>query len=796
MGQFMVNRQVLATTAFSLILTGAAFAEPAATATSASGASAAAGAETGADMGLAEIVVTAQRREESSQRAAIAISTITGDDIANANVSRPGGLTGLVPALQATDDTGPYSIFYVRGVGNYSANALSDPALLFNFDGVTVSRAGTSGFFYDLERVEVLKGPQGTLYGRNATGGAINVISKAPVLGEFGGDASVEFGNYSSQREDVALNLPVGDIMAFRIAAFHVRHDGYMDDGTESQNDTGTRVSFLMVPSDTVKVKIVADYFHQGGDQAGGTITGVTSAFTNGPTFSPSDRLGFFSPQVEAYLQTQTDFLNGAKFVPFQNVNSEDNRFSGISATIDWTTPVGTVTVVPAYRDSKLDYSSFATGVLLAEQSHEKETTFEARLASPSDQAFRYIAGLYYLDDPEDVPLYNINQQANATFSQYSTDSISHAAFLNLSYSILPDVRLEGGVRYTKDDKDFQGAEQANAIICTVETPYGPSCPEAGVLSYSQAAALPPVYYNPDGTIRTLTTFLNHQSASWSKVTWRAGVDWDITDHNMVYANAETGYKAGGFFFTCDTDGTFQPETITAYTLGSKNRFLDNKLQANAELFDWKYKNQQISHLGTDSCFDTIFPTQNVGQSTIKGIELELESRPVQNTTLSVDIQYNDAVYNSFVYDTPNNNGGVSNGTGCTNEAVSAASYTVNCSGKQPPYAPRWTGSAGLQQTLPLPNNANLIGNAQIHYQSTTLTALDFLPVEEQHGYAMTNFDLTYHAQADKFYVGGYINNAFNRTALAFSFVTPFSEILTSTLQPPRTFGVRVGTHF
>jgi iron complex outermembrane receptor protein len=150
------------------------------------------------DQGLAEIVVTATRREESSQHAAVAISTISGSAITDANITRPGELNDLLPALQASDDTGPYSTFYVRGVGNYATNALSDPALLFTFDGVTASRSGTSGFFYDLERVEVLKGPQGTLYGRNATGGAINVISKAPVLGEFGGDASIEFGNYSS----------------------------------------------------------------------------------------------------------------------------------------------------------------------------------------------------------------------------------------------------------------------------------------------------------------------------------------------------------------------------------------------------------------------------------------------------------------------------------------------------------------------------------------------------------------------------------------------------------------------
>jgi iron complex outermembrane receptor protein len=262
-----------------------------------------------------------------------------------------------------------------------------------------------------------------------------------------------------------------------------------------------------------------------------------------------------------------------------------------------------------------------------------------------------------------------------------------------------------------------------------------------------------------------------------------------------LYGSVETGFKSGGFFFSSDYD-VYQPETITAYTIGSKNRFLDNRLQANVELFYWSYHNQQISHLGTDSNHDTIFPTQNVGQSTIKGIEFDLQARPVTNTVLSADIQYNDAVYNSFVYQTPNDNGGVSNGTGCPSQAITNLSYTVNCSGKQPPYAPKWSLAAGAQETIPLPASANLIGNARVHYQSTTLTALDFLPVEEQPGYSTWDFDLTYHAQNDRFYVGGYLDNAFNKTALAFSFVTPFSAFLTSTLQPPRTFGVRLGTHF
>ncbi len=748
-----------------------------------------------ADQGLSEIVVTAQRREETSQHAAIAISTIAGRDVETANITRPGGLTSVVPSLQVSDDTGPYSIFYVRGVGNYAANGLSDAALLFNFDGVTVSRSGTSGFFYDLERVEVLKGPQGTLYGRNATGGAINVISKSPVLGEFGGDASIQYGNYSASREDGVLNLPLGSEAAARLAVFHTQHEGYMKDGTDDQDDTGGRASFLWTPSDNLRISLVGDFFEQGGQLAGGTVTGITSSFTTAPTFSPSDRLGFFSPEVAAYIQTQKNFLNGANFVPFENINHEDNHYWGVAPTIEWKNTLGTLTVIPAYRDSKLDYTSFATGVMLREISHDEQSSVEVRLASDNDQRLRYVAGIFYLHDADDVPRFDVNQQANATFQQYTTSTVSKAAFANLTFAVTPEVRVTGGIRDTRDDKDFNGKTQSNTIICTVQTPFGPSCPDAGVIPYTQMAVIPPYYFNPNGTIMLLSHIDNNNSASYSKVTWRAGADWDVTDHNMIYASAETGFKSGGFFFSADQD-FYQPETITAYTLGSKNRFMDNRLQANVELFYWKYKNQQISHLSTDSQHNTIFPTENVGQSTFKGIELELEARPLQNTLLSLDVQYNDGVYDSFVYHTPNNNGGINNGTGCPNGAPPSTVYTVDCSGKQPPYAPLWTIAAGIQQTIPMPNSASLVGGAHVHYQSDTLTALEFLPVEEQPGYSLWDFDLTYYTRNDRFHVGAYIDNAFNKTALSFSFGTPFSAFMTGTLQPPMTYGIRMGMHF
>jgi len=116
------------------------------------------------------------------------------------------------------------------------------------------------------------------------------------------------------------------------------------------------------------------------------------------------------------------------------------------------------------------------------------------------------------------------------------------------------------------------GRPHANTIICTVKTPFGPFCPNAGVLPYGQLAPVPPVFFNPNGTILLASTIDDNQAASYSKVTWRGGADWDITDHNMVYASVETGFKSGGFFFSSDYD-VYKPETITAYTLGSKNRF-------------------------------------------------------------------------------------------------------------------------------------------------------------------------------------------------------------------------------
>jgi iron complex outermembrane receptor protein len=366
-------------------------------------------------------------------------------------------------------------------------------------------------------------------------------------------------------------------------------------------------------------------------------------------------------------------------------------------------------------------------------------------------------------------------------------------------------VRITGGIRYTKDDKSFTGESIANTLFCTRGFL---GCPGAPVFPYTQVAPSPP-NFNPfapgaNGTQTFLSDFTQGpQSATYSRTTWRAAAETDLTEQNFLYASVETGYRSGGFSFSTDAETqTFKPETIHAYTIGSKNRFLDNRLQANLEFFYYKYRDQQIAHLDLSSNPQNplnpivIFPTENVGRSTYKGIELDLQARPLRNTLVSLDVQYENGVYDDFVYHTPNQNRGVSNGTGCRNAAAPGLFYTIDCSGFQPPMTPRWTGTLGLQQTVPLPNGASMVGEARAHYQSSTYTGRYFLPTELTAGYGMWDFNLTYHSASDHYFVGAYLRNAFNKTANNFSFAVPFSAFETGLLMPPRTYGARVGVSF
>lgn len=752
------------------------------------------------DSGLTDIVVTAQRRAENLQKAAIAISAVSGDALRSAAITKPTELTSIVPSLQVTPSAGPYSLFYLRGVGNFNGNALSDSAIAFNFNGVYVGRpSSTTGFFYDLDRIEVVKGPQGTLYGRNATGGALNVIGKKAQLGVYGGDASFEYGNYNAIRADGALNIPLGDIAALRAAGTYVKHDGYMSDGTDDQKDLGGRLSLRIAPSNDLTIDVVGDYFRQRGRGVGGTPVEL----------GINDRPGYLSPAGQAFVSSQPNTLLGRTNSAMTTQPFMHNNYWGLSSTIEWKSPIGTVTLIPAYREGSLDFLTETPGFYIRQKEKDKQLSFEARLASSEAHPLRYLLGVFAYDEKNNVPNYYVNQQANVNLDFYHQHDQSQAVFGRLTYAITPAFRLNVGARYTTEKKSLDGQLLGFIRACVLPTSYFPSyvpgCPGATPfpVSTSIPASLPTANFNPfapgaNGTV-TIPSFVdssgpNRKQASVNRVTYRIGADYDVTSHSLLYASYETGFKSGGFFFTADS-GVYRPEKIAAFTLGSKNRFFDNRLQLNAELFHWKYSDQQISHLITDSTGNAVFATENVGRATFKGVELESKFLLTPTTELNADVQYLDAKYVSFVYQTPNLNGGAGNGTTCPNVGTPGASYVVDCSGRRPPNAPKWTLALGAQQTVPI-GNAKIVGNLRAHYQTKTLTGLEFLPIEEQASYWQVDAQLAYVAPNNRFTITAYVNNAFDKTVIANTFPVPFTFYTSGSLRPPRTYGLRAGFKF
>ena len=358
-------------------------------------------ASTNSDSQLQEILVTAQRREESVQRAAVPVSVVSGDQLALAGVTQVEDLSRLVPSLQIAPAAGPYTLFYLRGVGNFNGNALSDAAVAFNLDGVYVARpSSTPGVFYDVDRVEVLNGPQGTLYGRNATAGAINVLTKDPDYVLSGG-GEIEGGNFSNFRATGDVNLPVNDWISVRGAFQIVSRDGYMDDGTDDDHSQSGRIKVRFDFNQDLRLIVGGDYTHEGGTGGGaslltgpnqfvggnpwlgntsaaaGAVYASTLVFSAGNTLSPLP----IDSQAAAHCSVYEQNHPGTGCPLDGNSVFQDNNYSGVYGDLTWTTAAGTLTVIPAYRHSSIDYMSPEAGFRIDQIETDDQTSLEARFA-------------------------------------------------------------------------------------------------------------------------------------------------------------------------------------------------------------------------------------------------------------------------------------------------------------------------------------------------------------------------------------------------------------------------------
>ncbi|MCX9146535.1 TonB-dependent receptor [Erythrobacter sp. WG] len=738
------------------------------------------GAETPSE-GLGEIIVTAQRREENLQRAALAVTAVTGDDLIKSGITDTVNLGRVVPSLSVQPSAGTTS-FFLRGVGTNAQNSFAENAVAFNFNGVYVGRpTAPIGVLYDLERVEVVKGPQGTLYGRNATGGAINVLPRTPVLGDFGGEATLEYGNYDLKRGSAALNLPIGENVALRIAGQVVDRDGYLSDGYDDNRGEAIRASLLIEPSDQWSMLLVADFFNQHGRGPGAVL--LPEARYAVPPLD--DLVGLADPRAQAAIRTLASRLTAPPFcggvggfvtsgcVSLAATDGFlDNQFFGISATVTGDLGFGTLTVIPAYRRSDVNVLSYVTGFSGTVKDLAEQTSLEVRLASNDDQRLRYVAGLFYFGENQDTE--NFFRQGALSTTRFTPrlSTVSLAAFGQLTFDITDTLRLVAGGRYTKEDKDQLTSVAAGGRPGPVEPPL--SAPFTGALSFE-------------------------------KFTWKAGLEWDAGPASLVYANVATGFKSGGFFVAEPPNNTFAPELLTAYTIGTKNRFAGNKLQLNLEAFYWDYQDQQITFVGGVRTAGGLFAqgstTVNAGQATIYGAELEARFAPSRNDLFSLDVLWMKGKYDKLR--TANFSGtGAPVATGCTvvgnrlaNPGINAARFfDIDCSGRPTVQSPEWVVNIAYERTFNLTDRLDLIFGARGNIESSRFMNSNFRPEERQGAFAMADAYLTIDGGA--WSLTGFINNITDERIMARAGTRPILDLPVAALRPPRTYGVRLGVNF
>ena len=749
---------------------------------------------------LGEVVVTAQRRSENLQHAAVSVDAVSGTDLIRNGVTDSTTLSSLVPGLAVVSSGGGVVSYFVRGVGNFAETPVSNPAIAFNLDNVYIGRpVASTGPFFDLDRVEVLKGPQGTLYGRNATAGAINVLPTKPVIGQFGGYVDASYGNYDAYDVEGAVNAPVGDRTAIRLSAALVGHNAYLSDGTSDEDTKAVRLQVLSRITPKLSARISFDYADIGGVGGGSNYVDTyrynpaTGQFAVRNSGLGASR-GLYDPASQAFLETTTagtaKRLNGPLApYPFQN-----NKLWGVHAEIVYDTGFGTLTLIPSWRPTSVATFSALPSFGYQLNEHDDDYSAELRFAGKRISLFDYTFGALYFRESEKSN-FEVNAQSVQDYENFDNSTTSYAGFGRLTAHLTDQLRLVGGVRYSSDALGSGASTTGLAHVCLA-----PGCPTGSLFPFTTTLAAQPVPYPAKpgvalagpGLIVSRTGETINISEGNHRTTYRGAIEYDLTPQSLLYGSVETGYRSGGFN-TAAGFSTYQPEYITAYTVGSKNRFLDNRLEANAEFFVWNYRNQQVSHLAADLAGNIGNITQNVGRSINQGVELEGRYLLTPSTVLTANVQYLDAHYGDYVYDVP-----VLAGvpyTGCRVSPVSAALLQVNCSGKSSYNSPQFTLDLGAQQTWRF-GDYQLVGFVNTQYLTDRYIGFDYQPSELAPSVWRTNAQLTLSPTYAKWSIAVFAQNLEDNRFPTQAVANPFASTVVDTTAAPRTYGVRVSTRF
>ena len=541
---------------------------------------------------IEEVVVTAQRRKQSLQKTPVAVTAVTGDGLVEQGVRTVADIAVLVPSLQIA----PSGTIALRGVGESNINEKGENAVAVHVDGVYLSRPASvmgAGLF-DIERVEVLRGPQGTLYGRNATSGSMNIITNAPTF-TLGGAAAAELGNYNARQLSGMVNVPVSDTVALRVAFQNIEHDGYTPSAIaghprqDSADVTAVRASLLYKPNPGFSALLRVDT---------STDRGIS--------------VPYGTVQFTSVAAIKRESVGTA------NVHN-DTKYSGASVELNQDLGPGRLTYLGAWRRADVNaVRDFSLGLPYWNNRSDDRTVQQELRYGGELGRLNFITGLFYFKEKntfdEDFGGFRIVADGPAM-------SESKAAYGQATYALRPDVRLTAGARYSQDKRALLSDGYFNGALI---------------------AAAPDRFARAHG--------------SWNKPTWKVGAEYDVSPASMVFANLGTGYKSGNFGdgdmnhpSTNPACGILvKPENLMALELGSKNRFLNGRAQLNADAFYYRYTDKQEQTFVLCNAFETTSQLTNAGKARSAGLEFEGWYRPTGDDKLDFSLAVLKAQYTQF----------------------------------------------------------------------------------------------------------------------------------------------------
>ncbi len=781
-------------------------------------------AQASTDASTAEIVVTAQNRTQNVNDVPIAINVISGEELKKVGFSDLNDIDKVAPVVQLNQDQGTVKIS-VRGVGTTSNDESQDTSVVVNVDGEYLNRPNIMAMsLFDMDRVEVLRGPQGTLYGRNSTGGAINFITRKPGH-DIAFDGSASYGNYNSVRADAGVDVPFGDKAGVRVAGFYEDRDGYVGSPagggffvfpaykafrSDDNHAYGGRVSLRLDPTDALSINLAAEYANRSFSPQAYASTDL-NAPGNGPTGPGCNANGFVQVAPKYVGETlcipsKTNFLgkiDRANFAaPFFGQSHVAADTWAIRGRIAYKFgPEATLTYTGGYRKYSGDpsthlslpetYQSFNFLDEADTQSHE------LRLNGVISGVTYQIGGFYFKEklDRENgffvAPIGIPAPLPNGSYLTYfgrNINSESKSVFGQVEVPLGKTLTAVGGLRYT---------DNSRSALYLNGTPFGAGPPDAFLVPPGTPTT--DFLFNSGPGRKNILKLPYLQNiplkSSENRVTWLAGLNYQPSRDTLVYAKVSTGFKGGGF----DSVGTYKPETNTAYEAGWKQTFGDHRQhQFNLGAFYYNYKDLQVSVL-----LDTTKGGQtfNAGKATIWGIEAATTIGLDDDTHFNASVNYLNARYDELlaqfnVYQAPGGNFD-RNGIGDLDPTTPGVQQP-NFAGNHPPFSPRFIIAVGLDHVFHLGSAGTLTARADSTFKSSYF--LDFYNYRDgtQDAFSQTNLSLEYAPENKRFTLSAYVKNLENKRPLTYGSFTSAGadDIYNWQFGSPRLYGVRLGVKY